>query len=452
MTTLTATNLEGKFDPRREQLPPPGDWTIWFMRGGRGSGKTRPGAEQVAEFLRTHPHSLVGAAAPKIAKFRDLMMEGPSGLLSVLPPSALRGGSLKTSWSRSMSELYLANGAKVKGFSAQKPDEPRGYNLGMAWVDEPAEFPDAHVGLYRNSTVANLLFALRVGEHPQMVVTGTPARSTLIDDLVAHPRCKWVKFSTHRNAMNLSETFYTEILSAYEGTTLGRQEIYAEILDDVEGALWNSALINRNRLTKTSLDEDGLSVFDLPDMRSTVLGIDPSMGGEAGIVHCGIDKKPKPTGYILGDYSTVGRGAVWGKVAVEAYHDLGCKAMVIETNLPPKAETIGIIRAIPGGETVRIIDVTARQGKAARAEPIVSLQEQDRIKWVGSHALLEGQCTTWKPPTDIDPSDWSPNRLDAMVWGFWYLMVKAAQKGARIYNGGAGIRIPSTSRISQFGA
>lgn len=433
LSTLAAVSVDGMLDPRREQLPPPEPWTIWFLRGGRGSGKTRPAAEDMAEFARRTPNALLGFAAPKIAKFRDVQMEGVSGLLNVLPPSAMRGGSIATSWNRSLGEFYFSNGTKVKGFSSEKPDEPRGYNLHRAWADEPAEFGDADLGITRNSTFSNLMFALRAGKHPQMVVSGTPTNCELINDLIEHPRCHWVQFATHRNLANLSSTYVEEMLSLYEGTSLGLQEIYAELVAEVEGALWTGSMI----------DMDRIRWQHQPDYRMRVVGLDPSMGREAGIVVCGVEGGPVPKGYILEDRSVVGRGSVWATAAVEAYHDFDCHAIVCETNLPPKAETIATIRAVPGGDTVRIVDVTAHEGKAARAGPIVAMQQQHRVKWVGSHGLLEQQCKTWVPPTGIEPSDWSPNRLDAMVWAMHYLLVKTARRGGRIGTA-RGARVPTT--------
>ena len=448
LSTMGAVDkFTGRLEPRREQLRPPGDPFIWLCLGGRGSGKTRPGAEEASEFARQHAGSLLGFAAPKFAKFRDIQMEGESGLLNILPPSAMKGGSISSSWNRSLGEFTFANGSIVKGFSAEKPGEPRGYNLWFAWCDEPAEFADAHLGLTRNSTFANLLLALRAPEDgsPYMVVTGTPTNSALITELLAMEQCAWVRYSMYRNAANLSESWVRMMTEIYEGTTLGLQELHAEILDEVEGALWTSGEIEADRVTH-HLDDDGAMVLDLPPFRTKVVGVDPSLGGEAGIVVCGVDGSPVPVGYILDDRSIVGRGAIWAAAAVQAYHDHGCSAMVIETNLPPKAETIATVRSVPGGETVRIVDVTAHDGKAARAGPVKALSQQHRIKWGPSLGRLEAQCKTWVPPDGIEPSKWSPNRLDAMVWAFYYLMVRTAQHGARIGRSGAHIQLPSPVR------
>ena len=447
LSTLGAVDLEGQHMPRREQLRPPGDPFITLCLGGRGSGKTRPGAEESAEFARKHPGALLGFVAPKIAKFRDVMMEGESGLLNILPPSALKGGSLSSAWNRSLSEFSFSNGATIKGFSGEKPGETRGPNLWYCWVDEPAEMPDAHLGMKRDTTFSNALLALRAprGGSPYMMVTGTPTNCALINELMVAPQCTWVRYSMYRNAANLSEAWVRTMTEMYAGTSLGLQELFAEILEETEGALWTKAEIDADRIPYR-LGADGLRELDMPPLRMRVVGVDPSMGGEAGIVVCGVDSSRVPTGYILHDASVVGRSAVWAQAAVDAYHEWECSAIVVETNLPPKAETIAIIRSVPGGDTVRIVDVTARQGKAARAGPVKGLSQQHRIKWGEGLAYLENQCTNWVPPDGIEPSDWSPNRLDAMVWGFYFLMVRTSPHGAKIGRGAAGFSIPSPVR------
>lgn len=450
LSTMGAVDkYSGMLTPRREQLRPPDDPFVWLALGGRGSGKTRPGAEEASNFARRNPGAMLGFAAPKIAKFRDVQMEGESGLLSVLPPSAMKGGSITDSWNRSMGEFYFSNGSQVKGFSAEKPGEPRGYNLWFGWCDEPAEFADSHLGIVRNSTFANMMFALRAPQdgHPYMVVTGTPTSCLLIKELMALAQCTWVRYSMYRNAFNLSDDFIRTMTEIYAGTALGLQELEAQIIEEVEGALWTGAEIDADRVTHR-LDENGVMQLDYPPFRSKVVGLDPSLGGEAGIVVCAVDMNRVATGYILADMSIVGRGAIWAAQAVQAYNDWECDAIVVETNLPPKAETIATIRAVPGGDTVRILDVTAHDGKAARAGPVKALSQQHRIKWGPSLGLLEGQCKTWVPPDGIEPSKWSPNRLDAMVWGFYHLMVKTAQRGAKIGASGAAWTMPSPVRVA----
>lgn len=451
-STMSAVDIEGRITPRREQLRPPGEPFIWLILGGRGAGKTRPGAEDAAEFARGHPGALLGFCSPKIAKFRDVQMEGESGLLNILPPSAMKGGSVSTAWNRSMGEFYFSNGAQIKGFSAEKPGEPRGYNLWYGWCDEPAEYADSHVGLKRNSTFSNMLLALRapLDGHPYMVVTGTPTNCALVQELMALPNCTWVRYSMYRNAANLAPDFVQTMTDIYGGTTLGLQELYAEILDEVEGALWTGAEIEADRVG-SHLDDEGVAWpnIDWRTLKKRVVGVDPSLGGEAGIIVMGINAERVATGYVIADRSVIGRGAVWGRAAVEAYHDYDCQEIVIETNLPPKAETTAVLRSVPGGATVRIVDVKAREGKAARATPLKAISQQHRLKFFDGLPLLENQMKTWVPPDGVEPSDWSPNRLDGLVWAGWRLMVEGQQRGGRLYNGGSTIEIPSIVRAGR---
>lgn len=425
MATLGAVDSDGKANPRLEQLPPPEPWTIWFLQGGRGSGKTRPGAETVSEWARKQPKARISLVAATYADFRDTMMEGESGLLNVLPPSAMREGSLAASWNRSIGEFYFSNGSRVDGYSSEKPGSLRGPQAHKVWVDEPAEFKDAHKGMLRDSTWSNMMFGLRLGEHPQVIVTGTPKDVALIHELHNHPRCFFTRFSTYRNLRNLAPSFAAEILSQYEGTTLGLQELHAEMIGETEGALWTKAIIDAHRLYET--DEEGSLV--LPKMRARAVGLDPSLGRTAGIVVCGAT--PDGRGIVLDDRSVEGRSAVWARAAVEAYNDWDCHALVAETNLPPIQEVIDTIRSVPGGDRVRIIPVTAREGKAARAGPVVALQQQGRIWFAGSFGHLEQQLVTWVPPTGIEPSDWSPDRLDAFVYSIVHLLVRHPHRRGR---------------------
>ena len=456
MQTLGGIDITGRHVPRREQLPPPGQWTILFLLGGRGAGKTRPGVEQVSEWARKTPSARIAGVAPVIADFRDTMVEGQSGLLSVLPPSALRGGSVSTAWNRSQMEFNFSNGAQLHGFSSEKPGSIRGKNHTHAWVDEPAELKDAFLEPTKDTTWSNLMLSLRIGEHPQCIVTGTPKPVALIKYLLAHPRCTWVRFSTYRNLGNLAPTFREEILSMYEGTTLGRQELLAELVEQVEGALWTLEMCNDCRVTEMQLEEDedepGVEHLRLivPAMVRKVIGLDPSMGGEAGIVVCGVGADRR--GYVIEDLSKKARRSEWAKVAVDAYWRHDAFAIVAETNLPPIQETIDIIRSVPasgddnpGGSSVRIVPVKAREGKAARAGPVVTLWEQHKCSLVGSLPDLETQLCTWIPPGQPDESKWSPNRLDAMVWGLTYLLVRRPQRHARTSSKASSRPLPSLS-------
>jgi len=221
---------------RPDQLPPVGDWLIWLILAGRGWGKTRTGAEFTKTRVRT-PEMQWAVVAPTFADARDTCVEGPSGLLSVLPPAEVK------TWNRSLGELLLVNKSRIKLFSADEPDRIRGFNGHGSWCDELAawRYPDAW---------DQLQFALRLGTHPQSVVTTTPRPTKLVRDLVARPTGVHItKGSTFDNAANLAPAALAEMKARYEGTRLGRQELEAELLTDVPGALTTLAELDAGRVS-----------------------------------------------------------------------------------------------------------------------------------------------------------------------------------------------------------
>lgn len=260
LAALLADRLDPQGDPhwqqridqwhtqaRPTQQLPAGDWLVWLILAGRGFGKTRTGAETVSEWAQHGPRERIALVGQTFSDTRDVMVEGESGLLAVLPPSALRGGSVSAAWNRSLGELFFSNGAKAKVFSSEKPGQLRGPQHHKAWVDEPAKFKDARKGDALDTTWNNLMLGLRLGEQPQAVVTGTPTRALLVRQLVAKTSTHLTRGSTYDNLDNLAPTFREQILSAYEGTRIGRQELLGEILDDVEGALWRLEQIDLTR-------------------------------------------------------------------------------------------------------------------------------------------------------------------------------------------------------------
>lgn len=224
------------FWAREEQLPPEGQWSVWLFMAGRGAGKTRSGAEWVktrCEDLEVPGGVARGAlVAPTLENVRLVMVEGESGLLRVLPPSMLVNGSVEDSWNRVACELTLANGAKIKGFSAEKAARLRGPQHHFVWLDEPAEFRDAHLGLKEDTTFAMALIGCRLPPDPRLMATGTPKNVRLIHELLADPGTVTTRGTTYDNLVNLGKEYKDRILERYEGTRLGRQELMAELLTD----------------------------------------------------------------------------------------------------------------------------------------------------------------------------------------------------------------------------
>jgi phage terminase large subunit-like protein len=415
---------------RESQLPPEGDWFIWLILAGRGWGKTLTGAEFAKDgcdqSLMRRPHMRWAFVAETFGDGRDTMVEGETGFLSIVPPSALRGGTIDGAWNRSMGELFLANGSQLKIYSSEKPNQLRGPQHHGAWGDEPAKWKDAHKGEGEDTTWSNLMLGLRLGEDPRGVMTTTPRPNALIKRLNAAASTFVTRGTTYENLENLSPTFREYVLSRYEGTRLGQQELMAQILDDYLGALWRREQIDEHRVELDGTPEDIIKELGL---RKIYVGVDPStfspetgddpgtvaQGTETGIVVAGIDSKPRPHVYVLEDLSCRETGETWARRVTEAYHRWHATAVVPEMNMagPLVLSTlrltdpsVTIYRDKNGKPGVR-----AAQGKRARAEPVATLAEQGRLHHVGTLGPLEDSLCGWDPQ-----ENWSPDRLDAMVW------------------------------------
>ena len=430
---------------RPEQRLPDGDWWLWLLLAGRGSGKTRSAAEALLTLTeRLQPHVDRGQVrtalvAPTIGDVRDTMVEGDSGLLSVLPPSLLVNGSVDDSWNRSLTELTLSTGAHFKGFSSERPDKLRGPQHHLAWVEEAASLRDAHAGVMDDTTWSNLLFGLRLPPHPRLLVTTTPKRNALVKALdrdVQHaawaslvqaltgravldrPRVAFSRMSTYDNLQNLSPAFREQVVNRYEGTRLGRQELHGILLDDTEHALWQEGVIAPHRVSST------------PPLERTVVGVDPSgtaTGDEAGIVTCGMARWDDGTVhvYVLADDTLQASPDQWGRQSVAAYHRHDAVKIVAEGNNGADM-VVSVIQAVD--PTVPVQRVTATRGKALRAEPVVALYEQGRVHHVGYLPGLEEQMLSWEPGSGAS----SPDRIDALVWAITALLPDVARRPASI--------------------
>ena len=365
---------------------------MWLLLAGRGFGKTRTGAEDAAEFARTHPGSRQAIVAPTFSDGRDTCVEGESGLLSVLAPSFV------TNWNRSLGELYCTNGSRFKVFSADEPERLRGPQHHRAWCDELAawRYPDAW---------DQLMFGLRLGDRPQAVVTTTPKPVQLVRQLLKRPDVHVTRGSTFDNAANLSEAALQTLKERYEGTTLGRQELYAEILDQLPGAL------DRKHVDDNRVD-------DHPDLQTVVVAVDPAVtateeSDETGIVVFGTNGRH---GYLLEDLTCRQTPEGWSAIAVDAYRRHNADRIVAEVNNGGDL-VASVIRTVD--PRVPVKSVRASRGKQLRAQPVTGLYEQARIHHVGMFPPLEDQLCGWTPEADF-----SPDRLDALVWAATDTMVE----------------------------
>jgi predicted phage terminase large subunit-like protein len=381
---------------RPEQLPPTGDWRGWLLMAGRGSGKTRAGVEWVLDPDILLPDDRIALIAPTTADVRDVVVEGESGILACAPP-----------WNRpdyepSKRRLTWKNGAMATTYSADEPDRLRGPQHTRAWCDEIAAWR------YGPETWSNLMFGLRLGDDPKWVATTTPKPVRLVRELLDQKNVVLTKMTTYDNAANLAPAFMDEIIGKYEGTRLGRQELMAELLEDVPGALW----------TRTQIDE--LRVKEEPDMVRIVVAVDPAVtsGEEAdltGIIVAG--RGTDGQGYVLEDLTCRKSPDAWAQDVVAAYHRWKADRVVAEVNNGGDlVETI--LRTVSGNVSYKAVH--ASRGKRVRAEPIAALYEQGKVHHVGTFPDLEDQMTMYVP----DQYDGSPDRVDAMVWAFTELILE----------------------------
>ena len=390
------------FWARPAQLPPPGDWRIWLLLAGRGFGKTRTGAELIRARIAASTARRLALVAPTAGDARNVMVEGESGILAISPP-----------WDRphyepSKRRLTWPNGAIATLYSADEPERLRGPQHDATWCDE--------LGSWRYPEAWDMLmFGLRLGTDPRVVVTTTPRPTKLIRALIADPKAVVTHGTTYENRANLAPAFLDQIIRKYEGTRLGRQELDAELLDDVAGALWTRGIIEAVRSSTA------------PSLVRVVVAIDPAAtstadADETGIIVAGKDERGQ--GWVLADSSGRYQPTEWAKTAIAAYRAHRADRVVAEVN--------------HGGEmveaTLRVIDpnvsfaaLRASRGKVTRAEPVAALYEQGRVHHVGAFPQLEDQMCGFAPAgrNEVDlRSGGSPDRVDALVWALTDLMLE----------------------------
>ena len=400
---------------RTDQQIPPKPWSIWIALAGRGWGKTRVGGEYIRQRAcgrtplgkgKARHIAIVGETA---ADARDVMIEGVSGILAAHPKD------FRPHYEPSKRKLTWPNGATALVFNATEPDQLRGPQFDTAWLDEMAKWR------YIQETWDMLQFGMRLGDDPEQLITTTPKPLPLIREILKYPYTHVTRGSTYDNKANLAPSFFAQVVSKYEGTRLGRQEIEAEILDDVPNALFSRANIDRNR------------VRSLPELDRIVVGVDPSgtegdeekRSDEVGIVVAG--RSPDKHGYVIDDRSINDRPEKWARAVLDAYDLYEADEIVVETNFGG-AMVEAVIRSVPGGGSVPIKKVTASRGKHIRAQPVASLYEQDRIHHLGSFGALEDQLCLFTP--DCYMGGRSPDRADAGIWALTDLLVQPIKRTA----------------------
>ena len=392
---------------RPDQCPPEGDWDCWCLLGGRGAGKTRSAAEWVCEVAETGTYRQIAIVGPTEEATRKVCIEGISGVLSCAPEH------FRPTFESSLSRVVWPNGCVCNLFSGEEPQRLRGHNLDAAWIDELCAISTQDIA---RSTWDMLSMATRIsgpkGDHPRITISTTPKPWKLLKEIIEAPTTVVTKTRTVDNIEHLSPRVVATLIGRYGGTQLGRQELDAELLFDVEGAMWQRSLIDRTRLSAVP-----------SSLRRIVVGVDPAGGGpgETGIIVAGMDTQSPPQAYILADWSLKAPPHRWANRVVEAYRTFRADRIVLEKNFGGDMTEATLRQVVDGGQSLPIKMCVASRGKLIRAEPVAALYEQNRVHHVGVHGQLEDQLVTYTG----DGGGPSPDRLDAMVWCVTELLVES---------------------------
>ncbi len=399
------------------QLAPEGDWRTWVILGGRGAGKTRAGAEWVrsqvegAKPLDAGRARTVALVGDTIEQAREVMVFGDSGIMACSPPDR------RPAWEASRKRLVWPNGAVAMLFSAHDPESLRGPQFDAAWLDELAKWK-------RGEDVWDMLqFGLRLGENPQQCVTTTPRNVDILKRVLALRTTISTHAVTEANSANLSRSFLEEVRSRYAGTFLGRQELDGQLLDDLDGALWTTEMLEETRRDESV------------NLTRIVVAVDPPTTGHVasdacGIIVAGVDMRGKPSDWIVEVLEDASVGAAspleWAEAAVAAYRRHEADRLVAEVNQGGDlVETV--LRQIDPAIPYRA--VRASRGKTARAEPVAALYEQARVLHAKGLTALEDQMRLMT--TRGFQGAGSPDRVDALVWAVHDLLIEPAAKFRR---------------------
>jgi phage terminase large subunit-like protein len=411
MMSLSASSArllryEWGFWGRREQLAPEGPWRHWVFMGGRGAGKTRAGAEWIAAVARSGSASRIALVGPTFHDVREVMIEGQSGLRAL--------AEARPQYEASRKRLSWPNGAQAFAFSAEDPESLRGPQFDAAWCDELCFWA------YPDETLATLEHALRLGDRPRMLVTTPPRPIGVLKRLLAAPDTTVTRAATWDNRHNVANDFIAALNERWAGTARHRQELLGELVEDVEGALWTRADLERLRRRPEG-------TFD-----RVVVGVDPpaSIGPDAdacGIVAAGARGEGRQRcAVVLADASVQGQPPhLWADRAAALARSVGAEAIVAEANNGGEMVR-AVLKAAAPDIAVRL--VRASDGKRARAEPIAALYAQGRVTHAAAFADLEDEMCNFGAPGFRS----SPDRLDALVWVLSDLMRGAAAPGVRV--------------------
>lgn len=394
----------------------PKHFSLALAMSGRGFGKTRMGSEWIrwldtnwADLNRGEGHLRVALLGRTAADVRDTMLNGISGLMNIWPPS-LRDHVKYTPSNRSVT---LPGGGVCLCFSAEEPDQLRGPAFHIGWADEMASYRQVQ-GQENLSAWDNLTIATRLGEEPQILATTTPKRVPALKKILADSATDAsiiVRRGRTNDNVYLSAPYRKKLFGMYSGTTLGKQELEGEMLDEVAGSMVMQSVIDAYRVTKVPAG--------YPYIR--IVAVDPSVAekpnDECGIVVIYITQTHPVLGrhaYVVEDLSGQMSPANWGDRVVRAAHRHGA-VVVAEINQGMGLVKTNVMQAATHAklQPPSFRAVWASKAKAVRAEPIGAAFEQGRVHILNHLTELEDQCSGWV----AGESGYSPDRMDAMVHG-----------------------------------
>lgn len=384
------------FWARQEQLAPPGDWRCWVFMGGRGAGKTRAGAEWVADLARNARAGRIALIGPTFHDVREVMIEGNSGLRSL--------DGARPAYEASRRRLVWANGAQAACLSAEDPESLRGPQFDAAWCDELCFWS------YPDRTLDTLEHGLRLGVRPRMMVTTTPRPIRALKRLLAAPDTVVTRSSTWDNEHNLSPAFIAALSARWAGTARHRQELLGEMIEEIEGALWRRSQLE-------ALREQIEGPFE-----RVVIAVDPpaSVGPDADA--CGIvaaASRADGVGVVLADASIQGVAPhVWANRAADLARSVGAHAIIAEANNGGEMVR-SVLKVAAPDLLVRLVH--AKEGKRMRAEPVAALYAQGRVKHAAAFPDLEDEMCAFGAEVGKNP-----DRVDALVWALTDLLIKGS--------------------------
>lgn len=392
------------FRARNSQLEPTGDWIHWLILCGRGWGKGETGTNTIKNWVDQGLAKRILITAPTRGAIDKFCIAGKTGFKELYhkfpdqpqPHFVLSGSDPR---------IEFPNGARADLISAEEPDRYRGANYDAYWFDELAAVPANKADYVWEQVLASL----RGCEHPRGIITTTPRPTPLIKRLTDNAEALNIHLTRGTTLENKAlPQSYVKQLSLNLTETQYRQEVLAEIIEDVQGALWTNSLIDRNRIK------------EIPDLKRIVIGVDPSVtankkSDETGIVVAGVSYNN--TYYVLADYSGKYTPKGWADKVKFAYEAHKADRVIVEDNqggdlVESNLRTCSIDLPIKRTHSIR--------GKQLRAEPIAGLYEQNRVKHYSPDdvitaksplSTLESQMTTW-----VSGDSKSPDRLDALVF------------------------------------